>query len=348
MENANHKRFMEAVQVISPRIRTALSALPVRVQEEVQEIRLRADKPVIAVTKSGSAFVSQSGRLTLLPNDNILRIAEGELRDTVSRVCGYSLHSFQKDMVQGFVTVPGGHRVGLCGTAVTENGKITALKDVSCLNLRIAREVFGAADEILQGCFKGKLRNVLLAGPPSSGKTTVLRDLIRQISGGCLGFYCKTAVVDERSELSAVSGLHAGNDLGMNTDILNGYPKAQGLSLCIRSLSPEIVFCDEIGGTDEVQAVRDGLFSGVHFVLTAHAANMQDLKSREQTRALLETGMFDCAVFLRNSKAPGAIGEIVSLGETEDESGGTDLDTAYKYRDGTVFFDAPATAGKRA
>lgn len=139
-----------------------------------------------------------------------------------------------------------------------------------------------------------------------------------------------------------------GNDLGMNTDILNGYPKAQGLSPCIRSLSPEIVFCDEIGGTDEVQAVRDGLFSGVHFVLTAHAANMQDLKSREQTRALLETGMFDCAVFLRNSKAPGAIGEIVSLGETEDESGGTDLDTAYKYRDGTVFFDAPATAGKRA
>ncbi|MBO5859493.1 MAG: stage III sporulation protein AA, partial [Clostridia bacterium] len=187
---------------------------------------------------------------------------------------------------------------GIGGTAVTENGRITSVRDINCINLRIAREICGAADEIYSRCFLNGLSGLIVAGPPSSGKTTVLRDLARQLSGGERGVFAKVFVCDERGEIGAVHNGKVQNDLGLNCDVLTSYPKSEGILIGLRSFSPDIIICDEIATEEEVSAIESGLCSGVHFVLSVHAMSKKDLSSKPIVQRLLETGSFDNVVLL--------------------------------------------------
>ncbi len=232
------------------------------------EIRLRAGRPAVCVNIFGEMRVCSppfSGR---------------EIADCFAEICRYSVYSFEEEIARGFVTLDGGHRVGICGTAVTKNGKITTIKDISGLNIRIAHQILGCADELYRKAFSDGPHSLLLAGKPLCGKTTVLRDLARQ-----LGEHRRVVLIDSRGELSASVGGIPTLDIGLNTDALCGCGKSEGIMLALRSLSPEIIICDEIG--NDGAAIEQAVFCGVKVIASAHSGSIEELKQRPSTRGLV-------------------------------------------------------------
>lgn len=319
----------EVMQLLPMSLRNILVKMTTDQQKSIKELRLRAEKPIVAVTQKGSAFVSQSGKLSYIISDSLPKITCDELSQTVKRICGFSVYSHQSEINSGFVTVRGGHRVGMCGTAVTENGKIISVRDISSINIRIADERLGCANEIMSKLFYNGLSNVIIAGAPMSGKTTVLRDLIRQISNGNAGEYYKCAVIDERCEICGTNGLVYENDVGENTDVLNNYIKEEGISQAVRTLSPDIIFCDETASDEEADRILNGIMCGVHFAVTVHAGSIDDLYKRSVTAKLIDSKLFDSVVMLGTGNDVGKIKRIYKVGEQNDKIDGNNNDFGY-------------------
>ena len=244
----------------------------------VSEIRIRAGRPAVCVNIFGEMRVC---------SDNF---SAGEIAECFAEICRYSIHSFEDEIARGYVTLDGGHRVGICGTAVKKDGKTVFLKDISGLNIRIAREIFGCSDEIFGQFFSRGILSLIIAGkPPLCGKTTILRDLARR-----LGEQHRVTIIDSRNEISAsVKGVPTLN-IGLHTDALCGCEKSEGIMLALRSLSPEIIICDEIA--DDEKAVKEALFCGVKIIAAAHAGSLSELSSRPQTRVLMP--YFDAAAVI--------------------------------------------------
>ena len=198
--------------------------------------------------------------------------------------------------------------------AVTENGKITAVRDICAVNLRIAREIKGAADDIMRLFFSDGLCSVIIAGPPSSGKTTVLRDLARQLSSA-EGSFGKVFICDERGEIGASFSGTEQNDVGINSDLITSYPKAEGIIIGLRSFSPDIIICDEVSTYEEARAIVSGVNSGVCFALGIHARSERELKSKAVLKTLLETGEFKKIALLSGTR----------VGKTDKVFGAGDL-----------------------
>lgn len=294
----NIKRFDIAVQSLSGRLSRFFTALDDSEKSIIREIRLRSRRPVTVITARGTEFISSSGRLTQVFSELTVKTDEAELQEIFRRLCGYSVHSFKDAINKGYITVDAGHRAGVAGTAVCENGRIISVRDVCAINLRIAREIKGAANDIYRSEFIDGLRSVIIAGPPSSGKTTVLRDLVRLLSGDGRGKIYKTFVCDERGEIAAcVSGVEQ-NDMGINSDIITSYPKAEGIMIGLRSFSPDIIVCDEIATEEEACAVEAGVNSGVYFALSIHARDERELKTKPILKRLLSTGAFSKVILL--------------------------------------------------
>ena len=311
----NIKRFDLAAGSLTPVLSSMFTALDEGEKARIREIRMRCRKPVVVITDKGAEFLTSGGRLTPLYSELCVKTDEKEINDVFKRMCNYSVHSFGDGINKGYITLAGGHRAGVAGTAVAEKGQITAVRDISAINLRIAREIKGAANGIYKSEFSEGLKSVIVAGPPSSGKTTVLRDLIRQLSGAERGRFHKTFVCDERGELAAcVSGIEQ-NDMGINSDILTSYPKHESIMIGLRSFSPDIIICDEVATGDEVRAIETGVNSGVHFALSIHARDERELKSKPLLRKLLETGVFSDVILL----------SAVHIGKTEKIIGAGDI-----------------------
>lgn len=204
-------------------------------------------------------------------------------------LCGNSVHSFAREISEGYITLPGGHRVGFCGTAVEQGGRLSTLKDISSLNIRFAREVRGCAEELCARAFSGGLCSLIVCGKPLSGKTTVLRDIAR-----ILGDTRRVAVVDTRGEIAGVYGGVPALDIGENTDVLNGYSRGEGIMCALRSLSPEVIICDEIGG--DAEEIRQCMNCGVKLIVSAHAGSIRELMSRPALQELLP--LFERAALL--------------------------------------------------
>lgn len=313
--------FDSATEVAGERLNQYLRALPQSLKNQIQEIRLRADRPVCLCTGSGILFLHKGGVPGRTADAESLTVFREEIDEVFRRVCRYSVYSHQNEIKNGYVTIPGGHRVGICGTMVYSGGEVSGIREISSLNIRIAREIKGCADVLIRQIGEKLSAGLLIAGPPSCGKTTLLRDLARQLSEGICGDARKVVVIDERGEIGACCGGIPQNDLGPCCDVLDGCTKGDGILQAVRSLSPDFIICDELGGEKDVSSVTEGLNAGAAVIATIHAGNPAELLERRQAKGLLETGAFQTVVFLEGRSGPGRIREIWKAGDLLAEMG---------------------------
>ena len=280
--------------------------------EKVQEIRLRAGRPVFVVSGGTEYVLTEEGlRRTALPGSGpgpaqAYRATPQDLRETLEYVSSHSLYAFEEEIRQGFLTIRGGHRIGLAGKTVTDERGIRTIKYISFLNVRLAHQVRGCADKVMPYLSeRGQALHTLFVSPPRCGKTTLLRDVIRQMSGRHT-----VGVVDERSELAACCQGIPQNDLGDRTDVLDCCPKAKGMMMLVRSMSPEVVAVDEIGGREDVDAMRYVMNCGCSVLATVHGDSLEDVAGKPALGEMVLGGMFDRCIVLSSRKGAGTVEEI--------------------------------------
>lgn len=286
--------LMEVIPYLPEKTADLIAAMPEERQEKIREIRINAENPTLLYTSSGRQVCYDAIH------------TKSEIEASFRKICSSSAYSHRNEIRAGFVTVPGGHRVGIVGTAVLgEDGRVEGMRDICGLSFRIAREYDVCLDMLLpQILQKDRLRNLMLLGPPCSGKTTVLRSLAKALSEEV-----QVSVIDEREELFPHT-----RAVPPGCDVLRGYPKALGILQALRTLSPRVVVCDEVGDAAEVSAMMNGLHGGVSLVVSAHAYSVEEFLRRPPVRELFFAGGIDIAVFL-NRDPVGTVQQIVEREE---------------------------------
>ncbi len=309
------KNYSDAISQVSQKLKIVLSAVKHSIKVECSEIRLRMGKPIILVCKNKNLFLHPDGTVDDVADDFYICTYD-IISDTFSRMCNYSVHAHLSDVVNGFISLSGGHRVGIVGTAATnKNGEIISVRNITSLNIRIAREILDCSSEMYLKLFKNKMQSIIIAGPPACGKTTVLRDLIRKISDSGI----KVSVIDERHELSCQSDAVNSFNLGYNSDIFVGYPKTESLNIALRTMSPQVIAIDEVVKRGEIEAISTAANCGVKLIVTVHASSYNEILNKPQTEALINTGAFDKLVLLMGPDSPGKISGIFDIRELRDE-----------------------------
>lgn len=276
--------------------------------KDVQEIRLRAGAPLQVKGNGRELFLDKAGRAWSSAVQGY-RVSAREVAQTLEKVSSYSLYAYEAEIRSGFLTVQGGHRVGVCGRTIVENGRVKGMRDIAFLNIRIAHQIRDCALQFLPYIYEGRqLKNTLIMSPPGCGKTTVLRDLVRLVSDG--NSFAKgqsVGVVDERSEIAGCCQGVPQNDVGLRTDVLDGCPKTEGLLLLVRSMSPSVLAVDEIAGEEDKKALLTAAASGCRVLATAHGEIYEDICRRKDIRSLWEDGFFERCLLLEHSGMPGVL-----------------------------------------
>ena len=287
--------FLEVIDKLEYELKFLLSKLDVGFQTNVQEIRIRASNPIIIKCMGENYYVNKFGNAVKHFENNLYIVSEEQINLSFKRMCNYSIYAYQDQINNGFITLKGGHRVGICGTAIEKNNEIINITKITSLNIRICHFISHVADELISSLLKEKLRSILICGCPGSGKTTLLRDLVNQIADGKLGKFYNISVIDERFEI-------AYGFLNCPIDVFGGYTKSKGMMMALRTMSPDIIVCDEIGTNQEVEAISNALNSGVKFIATIHADSEDDVYKKTQIKKLLSFGAFDSIVILDSSE----------------------------------------------
>ncbi len=272
---------------------------------QLQEIRMRIGRPLLVIYRNEEKMLPPEK-----PDETEGHIVtKEEMRETLEYVSHYSLYAYEQEMKQGFITIEGGHRVGVIGKAILEQDRVKNLQYISSVNIRVAHEVIGCADPVFPYITKDRqVCHTLIISPPCCGKTTLIRDLIRQVSDG--NDYvkgCSVGVVDERSELG---GCYLGvpqNELGMRTDILDGCPKAQGMLMLIRSMSPQVIAVDEIGSVEDIHAMEYAMQCGCTLIASVHGKDMKEVSEKPVLSELVRKKRFERYIVLGNRRHPGEI-----------------------------------------
>ncbi len=297
-----------------PSIRAILMKMKVEKLDNLQEIRMRAGKPLMVSYGSKELFVTVNGEVSPCIKEAYM-VAQNEIIKSLELMSENSVYAFQEEIRSGYLTLKGGHRVGLSGRVVVQEGQIRNIKDFNSLNIRVAKEIYGCSSKIVNFIIKGSndIYNTLIIGPPQSGKTTILRDAARLLSNGgeSIDFKgLKIGIVDERSEIAACSKGIPQNDVGFRTDVMDSCPKALGMEMLLRSMSPNIIVTDEIGTQGDKAAILKVLNSGVKIIASAHGYNISELKMREELLAMLKANTFERYIVLSSSNGPGTLEEV--------------------------------------
>ena len=262
--------------------RSIVSLIDMNQIEKLQEIRIRVNKKAILKYDDKEVITN------FIPN-------ESNMIEILHRLCENSIYSFQSQICNGFVTLYGGHRVGITGHVVMNNGKINNINYISGLNFRIAKEIIGASNDLLRYVIEnGEIQNSLIVSKPGNGKTTLLRDLVRNLSN--MGY--TVSLIDERGEIAAMYNGVPQNDVGLRCDVLDNVTKSLGMKIAVRTMSPDIIVSDEIGTKEDVEAINYGVLSGVHGIFTAHGNSIMDIKLNENLNKLYEEKIFNKIIFL--------------------------------------------------
>ncbi len=289
------------LRYVPDKLRQLMRTVTQKCQEELMEVRLRSKGPVYYVFADRIMFLKANGGLSAVYDSDSYTVVASEVNDCIDRLCHYSLHSCRKQLSDGFFVIENGIRAGISG--VYSSSEPSVLVEFCSVNFRISRSVFGCADKLFTQVSD---KNVLICGGVNSGKTTILRDLCR-----LTGSFYKTALIDERNEIACVSGGEPQHNVGIMTDIIADRSRHDGIISAVRTLSPDVIICDEIASVDDSEAVISGLGCGVRFIVTAHGENMKEIRRRKATSFLLESGFIDRVVFLCGPSYPGKIREIV-------------------------------------
>lgn len=290
---------------IPQRLSCGFDKLPQDIKDRLSEVRVRSGRPLSVVLPGKVYYISDSGEAVTDGTAVYERIpSKDDMAEILRRLCRYSVHSFERELMQGFFTIEGGIRVGVSGV---RNDASSPIKYAGGFNFRLSREIKGVSEDIYRSILADSMKSILICGAPDSGKTTVLRDLCR-----LCGNAQKVTVIDERNEISAsVDGIPS-FDIGIQTDILEGISRIEGIITAVRTLSPHIIVCDEISASEDVNAIMTGAGSGVRFIATVHAGSYDDLFRKKWLSPLL-SDVFEYAVILRGESFPGKIAEIRRL-----------------------------------
>ena len=237
--------------------------------------------------------------------------------DVLLNVSKNSIYAIQNDINNGFVIIRGGHRIGVSGEVVYVDGKIKNIKNICSLNIRVAKQVYGCADKVLKSIIQnGKVNNTLIVSTPGCGKTTLIRDIVRQISNGVPSINFKgknVSLIDERGEIASVYEGVASLDVGVRTDIMSNVTKSTGMKMMIRSMAPDVIATDEIGKKEDIVAIKEAMLSGVSVIVTMHGDSLQDINKNKDIKELLDMNTFSKIIILSNGKVPGIVEKIYDL-----------------------------------
>lgn len=302
----------ELLKILSLKLRTVFGKLSIDF-DQLQEIRLRINAPLLIIYSNQESFVTEEAKLVKQPAKAII-ITKNEIRETMEYISNYSLYAFEEEIRQGFITISGGHRIGIAGKIIVEDDSIKGMKHISFINVRLAHQVKGCADAVLPYLInqEGKgIYHTLIISPPRCGKTTLLRDIIRQLSDGNeLLPGMSIGVVDERSEIGACYMGTPQNEVGIRTDILDCCPKAKGMLMLIRSMSPQVIAVDELGSKEELEAIDYVIGCGCKLIATIHGSSLEDIRSKPVLGELMEKRLFERYILLNNKKGIGHLEEI--------------------------------------
>ena len=259
--------------------------------KHMQEIRLRINRNVHIRYKNQDIEIPR-------------KVSRNDIHEVIEFVSNYSIHAYENELRQGFITIEGGHRVGIAGQVLLEKGNIKNMQHISSINIRISHEIKHCADQIMPYVVQNnRVYHTLIISPPRCGKTTLLRDLIRQISNN----NANVGIVDERSE---IAGCYQGipqNDVGCRTDVLDACPKKEGMLMLIRSMSPDVIAVDEIGGMEEVDAMKYAMHCGVKMLATVHGESIEEIRKKPIFEQLIKEHCFERYVVLRMGKKAGEV-----------------------------------------
>lgn len=299
---------MEMILKFLPKnIVEAIGQLPPKQIKELEEIRIRINRPIELSLRGEPRFLSY----IIQPEDAV---------HLLNKISHFSIYTLEEELKQGFITVSGGHRIGLAGKVILEGGKVKAIRDISSFNIRIAKEKVGIAEGCIPYIFNRNWLNTMLIGPPQTGKTTLLRDIARIISAGNheRGIPAsKVGIVDERSEIAGcVNGIPQ-LTFGHRLDVLDACPKAEGMMMMIRSMSPDVLIVDEIGRKEDAAAIQEAVHAGIRLIMTTHGTSLEEIKNRPTLKDILEQKIFQRFIILSRKDGPGTVAHILDASGKE-------------------------------